>query len=220
MKILLAEDDRLLGEAIEAGLSYEGMSVDWFKDGTSAQAALELSVYDGAILDICMPGQSGIELLKRMRKDGSDMPVLMLTALGTVADRVTGLDSGADDYLVKPFDMDELQARLRALVRRSKGRTEPRIRYLDITITPDSKIVEKAGQAIDLSRQEYLVLLKLIESQGRYFSQQELINHLYSWSQDIGSNTIQVHIHYLRKKLGKSLIKNKRGFGYIIEKQE
>ena len=219
MKILLAEDDPLLGEAIQAGLTYGGMRVDWFTDGNSAQSAIELSDYDGAILDICMPGQSGIELLKKVRKQGRDLPVLILTALGTVTNKVTGLDSGADDYMVKPFDMEELQARLRALVRRSKGRIEPKIQYMDITIFPDMKIVHQHGQVVDLTRQEYLILLKLVESQGRYYSQEDLIDHLYSWSQDIGSNAIQVHIHHLRKKLGKSLIRNKRGFGYVIEKQ-
>jgi two-component system response regulator QseB len=218
VRILLAEDDVLLGDAIQVGLSYEGICVDWFRDGISAEKAIGSGVYDGAVLDICMPGQSGIEVLKSLRGRGGDLPVLMLTALGTVADRVTGLDFGADDYLVKPFDIDELLARLRALVRRSNGRAEPEIRHLDITIFPNSRTVKKSHEVVDLSRQEYLILQKLVENCGRIYSQQELTDYLYRWDQNIGSNTVQVYIHHLRKKLGKPLIKNRRGIGYVIEK--
>ncbi|MFT7532862.1 MAG: two-component system response regulator QseB [Gammaproteobacteria bacterium] len=218
MKILLVEDDFLLGEAIQASLTYESLSVDWFTDGISAENAISLTNYDGAILDICIPGKTGIEVLKNIRRQGNDLPVIILTALGTVSDRVTGLDHGADDYMVKPFDITELSARLRALVRRSKGRVLSKITHHDIVVMPDTKTVTKGGITIDLSRQEYLILTKLLENQDRLFSQQDLTTHIYSWDKEIGSNTVEVYIHYLRKKFGKSLIRNKRGVGYVIER--
>lgn len=218
MKILLAEDDHLLGEAIEASLKFEGLSVDWFKRGDVAEEALKLNTYDSVILDIGLPGRSGLDVLKNIRSIGNGIPVLLLTALGSVTDRVSGLDYGADDYLVKPFDMDELLARLRALVRRASGRSEPTIKFKDITITPNERHVEKAGEHVQLSRYEYLILSHLIENRGRIYSQRALTDYIYDWREEIESNTIQVHIHHLRKKLGKSLIKTRRGVGYVIEK--
>jgi two-component system response regulator QseB len=218
MKILLAEDDTLLGEAIEASLAFEGMSVDWFKRGDIAEDALSLNTYDSLILDIGMPGRNGLEVLKNIRAQGNAIPVLLLTALGSVTDRVSGLDYGADDYLVKPFDMDELLARLRALVRRSAGRSEPTIQYKDITIMPNNRRVEQSGREIELSRHEYLILCHLIENRGRIYSQQALTDYVYPWNEEVESNTIQVHIHHIRKKLGKSLIQTRRGVGYVIEK--
>jgi len=218
MKILLAEDDNLLGEAIEASLAFEGMSVDWFKRGDAAEDALNLNDYDALILDIGLPGRNGLAVLKNIRARANAIPVLLLTALGAVTDRVSGLDSGADDYLVKPFDMDELLARLRALVRRSAGRIEPTIKYQDIIITPSEHRVEKAGVEVGLSRHEYLILCHLMENCGRIFSQQALTDYVYPWNEDVESNTIQVHIHHLRKKLGKTLIQTRRGIGYVIEK--
>jgi len=218
MKILLAEDDKLLGEAIEASLVYDGMPVDWFKRGDEAEDAVHMNSYDALILDIGLPGRNGIEILKNIRAQGNAVPVLLLTALGSVIDRVSGLDSGADDYLVKPFDMDELTARLRALVRRSSGRTEPTIEYQDISITPSEHRVEKAGVVVALSRHEYLILVHLIENRGRIYSQQALTDYVYPWNEEVESNTIQVHIHHLRKKIGKTLIQTRRGIGYVIEK--
>lgn len=218
MKILLAEDDTLLGEAIQASLSFEGISIDWFQRGDDAEAALRLNSYDGAILDIGLPGKSGLDIVASLRDQGNPVPVLLLTALGSITDRVTGLDRGADDYLVKPFDTEELLARLRALIRRASGRIEPELKHLDITVLPQSRRVEKSGQAVELSRYEYLILSHLMEYQGRIYSQQELSDYVYEWNEESDSNTIQVHIHYLRKKLGKSLIKTRRGLGYVIEK--
>jgi two-component system response regulator QseB len=218
MKILLAEDDTLLGEAIEASLRFDGISVDWFKRGDRAEDALNMNNYDALILDIGLPGRNGLAVLKNIRKQTNSIPVLLLTALGSVTDRVSGLDGGADDYLVKPFDMDELLARLRALVRRAAGRIEPTIKYQDITITPSEHRVEKAGVAIELSRHEYLIVCHLIENRGRIFSQQALTDYVYPWNEEIESNTIQVHIHHLRKKLGKALIQTRRGIGYVVEK--
>lgn len=218
MKTLLAEDDTLLGEAIEASLVIEGFSVDWFKRGDEAEDALSMNAYDSLILDIGLPGRNGLEVLKNIRAKGNAIPVLLLTALGSVTDKVSGLDGGADDYLVKPFDMDELLARLRALVRRSAGRSEPIITFQDITITPESRRVEQAGRVVELSRYEYLILNHLIENRGRIYSQQALTDYVYPWSEEVESNTIQVHIHHLRKKLGKTLIQTRRGVGYVIEK--
>jgi len=218
MKILLAEDDTLLGEAIQASLDFDGISVDWFQRGDEVEAALNLNSYDGIILDIGLPGKNGLEIVTSLRKQGNPIPVLLLTALGTITDRVTGLDRGADDYLVKPFDTEELLARLRALVRRSAGRVEPTLSHLDITVMPESRRVEKSGQAVELSRYEYLILIRLLENRGHIYSQQALSDYIYEWNEEVESNTIQVHVHHLRKKLGKTLIKTRRGIGYVIEK--
>jgi len=218
MKILLAEDDILLGEAIQASLDFEGISVDWFERGNEAEMAIQMNSYDGVILDIGLPGISGLEIVKKLRTQGNAIPVLLLTALGSITDRVTGLDSGADDYLVKPFDIDELLARLRALVRRAAGRVETSLQHQDIVLWPQAHRVEKAGQEITLSRYEYLILSHLLENRGHVYSQQALSDYVYEWNEEVESNTVQVHIHHLRKKLGKSLIKTRRGLGYVIEK--
>jgi len=218
MKILLAEDDPSLGEAIQASLDYEGLSVDWFQRGDTALSAIEMNHYDSVILDIGLPGISGLQVLRAIRDQGNRVPVLLLTALGSVTDRVAGLDDGADDYLVKPFDMDELLARLRALVRRAAGRAEETLKHLDITLTPAARRVEQAGKIVDLSRYEYLILNRLMENLDHVYSQQSLAEYIYEWNEEAESNTVQVHIHYLRRKLGKSLIKTRRGLGYVIEK--
>jgi two-component system response regulator QseB len=218
MKVLLAEDDASLGEAIQASLDYEGLSVDWFQRGDSALSALGLNHYDSVILDIGLPGMNGLEVLRALRDQSNRVPVLLLTALGSVTDRVAGLDHGADDYLVKPFDMDELLARLRALVRRAAGRAEETLTHLDITLTPAARRVEQAGNTVELSRYEYLILNRLMENLDHVYSQQALAEYIYEWNEEAESNTVQVHIHHLRKKLGKSLIKTRRGLGYVIEK--
>jgi len=218
MKILLAEDDPSLGEAIQASLDYEGLSVDWFQRGDTTLSAIEMNHYDSVILDIGLPGISGLQVLRAIRDQGNRVPVLLLTALGSVTDRVAGLDDGADDYLVKPFDMDELLARLRALVRRAAGRAEETLKHLDITLTPAARRVEQAGKIVDLSRYEYLILNRLMENLDHVYSQQSLAEYIYEWNEEAESNTVQVHIHHLRRKLGKSLIKTRRGLGYVIEK--
>lgn len=217
MKVLLAEDDTSLGEAIHASLDYEGLSIDWFKRGDTALSALELNHYDSVILDIGLPGLDGLEVLRSLRDQGNRIPVLLLTALGSVTDRITGLDCGADDYLVKPFDMDELLARLRALERRAAGRAEQTLKHLDITLTPAARRVEQAGHTVELSRYEYLILSRLMGNLDHVYSQQALAEYIYEWNEEAESNTVQVHIHHLRKKLGKSLIKTRRGLGYVIE---
>ena len=218
MRILLAEDDLLLGEAIHDGLQFKGNQVDWFKDGQTAYLATTTEDYECIILDIGLPKRSGLDVLDSLREDGNETPVLILTAMDAISDRVKGLDKGADDYLTKPFDMDELAARLRALSRRSKGRSQATISYRDIVIYPDACNVEKSGQKIDLSRREYTLFIKLVENAGRLFSQHELEEALYSWDGDIESNTIQVHIHNIRKKIDKNIIRTVRGLGYVVDK--
>ena len=218
MRILVAEDDALLGEAVQDGLTYKGYQVDWFKDGRSASLAIETEQYECIILDIGMPRQTGLEVLDELRQSGNQTPVLLLTAMDAIADRIAGLDKGADDYLTKPFDMDELAARLRALTRRSKGRSQPTISCGDLVVYPDACSVQKNGHDVGLSRREYALFIKLIDNAGQVFSQYELENALYSWDGDIESNTIQVHIHNIRKKIDKNIIRTIRGIGYVVDK--
>lgn len=217
MRILLTEDDRLLGQGIRAGLMQEGYAVDWLTDGIQAEAALSASSYDLLVLDIGLPGQSGLDLLTRLRQRGNAIPTVILTARDTVQDRILGLDSGADDYLVKPFDLDELFARLRALSRRIKGRSTPIISLGAITIDPASHQVRKDGDAIELTPKEYALLISLAENAGRVQSRARLEESLYPWHEEVESNAIEVHIHHLRKKLGSPLIRTIRGVGYIID---
>ena len=218
MRILLAEDDTLLGEAIQDGLNYKGYNVDWFKDGQSALYAIESEDYECVILDIGLPRKSGLEILDEMRQSGQLSPVLILTAMDAISDRVAGLDKGADDYLTKPFDIDELAARLRALTRRSKGRALSTIYHKNLIVYPQAYTVEKDGQNVDLSRREFSLFIKLLENAGRVFSQSELEATLYSWDGNIESNAIQVHIHNIRKKIDKHIVRTVRGIGYVVDK--
>lgn len=217
MRLLLTEDDQLLGQGIHAGLIQEGYAVDWVTDGHQAEAALSASDYDLLVLDIGLPGQSGLTLLSHLRQQGNTIPTVILTARDTVQDRILGLDSGADDYLVKPFDLDELCARLRALSRRISGRSTPVISLGDITIDPASHQVRKASESVELTPKEYALLISLAEHAGRVQSRARLEESLYPWNEEVESNAIEVHIHHLRKKLGSSLIRTIRGVGYIID---
>lgn len=217
MRLLLVEDDPLIGDGIRAGLGQEDYSVDWFSDARSAEMALQSECYDLMVLDIGLPDKSGLEILNRLRRRGENLPVLILTARDAVSDRVAGLDSGADDYMVKPFDLDELSARLRALLRRSSGRASSEIRHGDIVLDPAAHSVSQAGQAIDISPREYAVLHLLLENVGKVMSRSRLEEGLYSWGGEVESNAIEVYIHHLRKKLGPELIRTIRGVGYIID---
>jgi len=219
MRLLLVEDDALLGDGLRAGLAQDGYSVDWLRDGTSAEAALRSDSYDLAVLDINLPGRSGLQLLKGLRGSGSTLPVLLLTARDTVADRVTGLDSGADDYLIKPFDLDELLARLRVLLRRRGGRATPELRHGELLVDPAAHAVTLAGTPVEISPREFAVLQLLLENQGKVLSRSRLEEGLYSWESEVESNAVEVYIHHLRKKLGQSLIRTVRGVGYVIDKQ-
>ncbi len=218
MRVLLVEDDALLGDGLRAGLTQDGYTVDWLRDGNSAEAALRSETYDLAVLDINLPGRSGLQLLKGLRGSGSTLPVLLLTARDTVADRVAGLDSGADDYLVKPFDLDELLARLRALLRRHSGRATPELHHGDLLLDPAAHSVTLAGTPVEISPREFAVLQLLLENRGKVLSRSRLEEGLYSWQSEVESNAVEVYIHHLRKKLGQSLIRTIRGAGYIIDK--
>lgn len=217
MRLLLVEDDPLLGDGVRAGLGQDDYTVDWFRDARSAEAALKSEHYDLMVLDLGLPDKSGLEVLKQLRAGDSDLPVLILTARDAVSDRVAGLDGGADDYMIKPFDLDELSARLRALLRRRGGRAHSEIRHGEIVLDPVAHSVSFAGKTVDISPREYAVLHMLLESEGKVLSRSRLEDGLYSWDGEVESNAIEVYIHHLRKKFGSSLIRTIRGVGYIID---
>lgn len=218
MRLLLVEDDAVLGDAIQTGLSQEKYTTDWVKDGHSAGLALKNETFDLVVLDLGLPQRSGLDVLKELRDGDNLVPVLILTARDTVTDRVQGLDTGADDYLTKPFDMDELVARIRALLRRSSGRASPVLTHGNITLDPASHQVTNNGVVIELSGREFAILQVLLEFSGKVMSRSRLEEELYGWSSDVESNTVEVYIHHLRKKLGSSLIRTIRGVGYMIDK--
>ena len=218
MRLLLVEDDGLLGDGIRSGLTQEGYAVDWLSDGRSAEQALQTINYELVILDLGLPQISGIQLLKDARARGDDVPVLILTARDTVADRVLGLDSGADDYLVKPFALDELLARVRALHRRSHERSAPLVECGEIVLDPVARWITRAGVPVAISGREFAVLQTLLENQGRVLSRGRIEESLYPWGDEVESNAVEVHIHHLRKKLGPSLIRTIRGVGYVVDK--
>ncbi|MGQ7938110.1 response regulator [Paraburkholderia sp. D1E] len=218
MRVLLVEDDDLIGCGIEAGLHQAGFTVDWARDGHKASLALDTTAYALVLLDLGLPRVSGMELLKRLRDAGKDVPVLVLTAKGTVVDRVDGLEAGADDYLGKPFDLTELIARCRALLRRAQGRSVEVIRYLDLTVNPTAQTVEVGNARVPLTSREWAILMQLLTNQGIPQSRSQLEESLYGWQEEIESNAIEVHVSNLRKKLGAKLIRTVRNIGYVIEK--
>lgn len=219
MRILLVEDDPLLGEGVCAGLRREENAIDWIKNGETALSALKETQYDCVILDIGLPKMSGLEVLREMRESNDATPVLILTAQDDISDRVKGLDSGADDYLVKPFEFSELCARLRALTRRARGTASESIKYNNIVIDTAAHTVKYNNKAVILSRREFALLVELITSQGQVLSRHHLEQKLYSWGDEIESNTIEVYIHHLRKKFYGELITTVRGVGYIIARE-
>lgn len=220
MRILLVEDDELLGDGLHAGLTQAGYTVDWLKDGQTAIIGLSTNTFTLVILDIGLPRRSGLEVLRDMRRNGNSIPVLMLTARDGVDDRVQGLDAGADDYLVKPFDLSELLARLRALRRRYAGRAESRIMHGRLILDPVARSVTLNDQPVVVSRREFALLEALLENRGRVLSREQLEQSLYGWDGEVESNTIEVHIHHLRKKCGHDFIRTIRGVGYLIENAE
>lgn len=219
MRLLLVEDDALLGNGIEVGLRQAGFTVDWARDGNAARLALQTTAYALVVLDLGLPQVPGMDVLAGLRAKGSDVPVLILTARDLVADRVAGLEAGADDYLVKPFDLAELVARIRALLRRAKGRSVPTIRHGDLELDPASLSVQRAGATIALSARECAILVDLLEHRGMALSRARLEESLYGWNEEVDSNAIEVHIHNLRKKLGADLIQTIRGVGYVVRKE-
>jgi DNA-binding response OmpR family regulator len=216
MRVLVIEDDALLGDAIQAGLKQSGYAVDWMQDGIAADQALSTEAYAAAILDLGLPRMSGLEVLQRLRRRNTPIPVLILTAMDAVEDRIKGLDAGADDYLVKPFDMGELVARLRALIRRASGKPAPSIKLAGVTIEPAAHSVSFRDQAIDLSAKEFAVLHALMLNAGRVLSRTQIEEQLYAWGEEAESNAVEVYIHHLRKKLFPELIETVRGVGYLI----
>ncbi len=220
MRVLLVEDDELLGDGLRTGLIQYGYAVDWLKDGLSADQALKTENFELVVLDLGLPKMSGITVLQNLRSRGQTMPVLILTARESIEDRVKGLDSGADDYLTKPFDLDELTARLRALQRRFSSRAEPLIQHDDITLDPAAHTVSLKGELVSVSRREFALLHKLLENAGRVLSREHLTQSLYGWGEDVDSNALEVHIHNLRKKFGQDFIHTIRGIGYMIDKSK
>lgn len=216
MQILLVEDDAMLADAVSAGLRQDGWNVDWVTDAISARLATLDRQYAAILLDLGLPGSSGLAVLAHLRERYDATPVLIITARDKLSDRINGLDAGADDYLVKPFQFDELGARLRALVRRSQGRVSPMLCYRDIVVDPGRRHVSKDGAAVTLSMQEYRTLLVLMERRGRVVTRNELEDAVYGSSGTIESNTIAVYIHRLRAKLGEDTITTVHGFGYRL----
>lgn len=219
MRLLLIEDDVALGEGIHQALSREGYTVDWLKDGASALHSLLSESFDLAILDLGLPKLDGLEVLRRLRKSGSGLPVLILTARDATEDRIAGLDAGADDYLIKPFDLSELKARLRALLRRSAGRARALIEHAGITLDPGTQQVTYHDQAVFLTPKEYQLLHELLSPPGRVMTRDQLMQLLYGWNEEAESNTLEVHIHHLRKKFSSDLIRTVRGIGYLVEER-
>ena len=222
MRVLLVEDDELLGDGIRTGLKHYGHTIDWVKDGKAANDVLSNAHenFDIIVLDLGLPKMSGLDVLRRLRERNINTPVVILTARETVDDRVKGLDAGADDYITKPFDLDELCARMRALQRRSKARAKPILVYGDITLDPASHIVTVKGEQAMISRREFALLQKLLENAGRVISRETLNQTLYGWGENIDSNALEVHIHNLRKRFGNNIIRTIRGVGYMAEKLE
>lgn len=216
MRLLLAEDNEGLGKGLYAGLSEAGYAVDWVKDGETAMSAIFSENYDVVTLDIGLPKKSGLEVLTEMRARENAVPVLILTARDTVNDKIRGLDSGADDYVVKPFDLDELIARINAITRRAKGRASPTLTYQDIELDPAAHSLTRGGVPVDLSPSAFDILKTLMENKGRVMSRARLEESMYSWKDEIDSNAIEVYIHQIRKKLGSDLIRTIRGIGYIL----
>ncbi len=216
MRILLAEDDELLGGGLRAGLDQRGFQVDWVRDGVAAERELLSTQHQAAVLDIGLPRQDGLAVLKAIRARAVDTPVLVLTARDAVVQRIEGLNLGADDYVVKPVDLDELAARLHALVRRAHGKTQATLQLRDVVMDPSARHVSRGGQVISLSTREFDLLQALLLNAGRVLSREQLEQHLYRWGHEVESNTIEVHIHHLRRKMGASLIDTVRGVGYIV----
>jgi two-component system OmpR family response regulator/two-component system response regulator QseB len=216
MRVLIVEDDALLGDALGTGLKQRGFEADWVPDGRDAQAAIRVEPFAAVVLDLGLPGLSGLELLRSERARGNKVPVLILTARDAVQDRITGLDSGADDYVVKPTDLDELAARLRALVRRSKGESAPILRVGQVVLDPAARVVTRDGDVIDLQPREFTLLQELMLNAGRVLSREQLEERLYRWGEEVESNAVEVHVHHLRRKLGTDVVKTIRGVGYMM----
>jgi len=219
MRILLAEDDSLLGDGLRAGLVQLGFRVDWVRDGEAVQRELRAQPYEAVVLDLGLPRKDGLAVLAAIRGAGIATPVLVLTARDAVPDRIRGLDLGADDYVVKPVDLHELAARLRALVRRAHGQPQECLSAQDVVLDPAAHTVRLAGEPVTLSTREFDLLQALLLGADRVLSREQLEQQLYSWGQEVDSNAIEVHVHNLRRKLGAGLIHTVRGVGYMLQRE-
>ena len=219
MRLLLVEDDPMIGESVRAGLQQDGFAVDWVQDGRAAELALQTNAYDTLLLDLGLPRKAGLDVLAALRRRGDSIPVLILTARDAVADRVKGLDAGADDYLVKPFDLEELAARVRALLRRKSGSADPVIQVGGLILNPATHEVTLDGRQVSLSAREFALIHALAARPGVVYSRAQLEEKLYGWGQEVESNTVEVYVHSLRRKLGANSIQNVRGVGYMVPKQ-
>jgi len=218
MRVLVVEDDALLGDALRAGLAQAGFVADWVRDGRAGLVAVASEPFAAVVLDLGLPALSGLELLQRVRADGNAVPVLILTARDAVADRIAGLDAGADDYLVKPVDLGELAARVRALVRRAAGQASPVLEVGPLRIDPAAHAVSFRGDAVELSAREFALLHELARAAGRVLSKEQLAERVYGWGEEVESNAVEVHVHHLRRKLAPEVIVTVRGVGYLVPK--
>jgi two-component system, OmpR family, response regulator QseB len=218
MRVLLAEDDTMIAQGLQTALRQNGFAVDWMQDGRSAAGALRTSAFDVVLLDLGLPHRDGIEVLRELRKRGDPTPVIILTARDEIQDRIAGLDAGADDYIVKPFDLDEVTARIRSVLRRAAGRGDPSIQHGELRLDPVARTVERGGLPVSLSAHEFSVLETLLQRPGAVLSRSQIEDRLYGWDEQIGSNAVEVYIHGLRRKLGSDAIRTLRGVGYYIPK--
>jgi DNA-binding response OmpR family regulator len=219
MRVLLVEDDRMIAQGLQTALRQDGYAVDWMADGRAAEAALRNAHFDLVLLDLGLPERDGLSVLRELRRRGEATPVIILTARDDTQDRIDGLDAGADDYIVKPFDLDEVAARMRSVLRRANGRADPTIRVGDISLNPATHAVERAGVAVQLSAHEYAVLEALLQRPGAILSRTQLEDRLYGWDAPVESNAVEVYIHSLRRKLGSDSIRTLRGVGYFVPKE-
>jgi two-component system response regulator QseB len=218
VRILLVEDDSMIAQGLRTALRQDGYAVDWMQDGLSADEALRTSTFDLILLDLGLPGRDGLDVLRRLRQRGRDTPTIILTARDEVQDRIAGLDAGADDYIVKPFDLDELAARMRSVLRRAAGRGDPCIEHKGIRLNPVTHSVERDGAPVQLSAHEYAVLEALLQRPGAVLSRTQLEDRLYGWDSQVASNAVEVYVHGLRRKLGSEAIRTLRGVGYFVPK--
>ncbi len=218
MRLLIVEDDELLGDAVKTGLTQFGYVVDWLKDGEIARTVLKTESFDLIILDLGLPRFSGMSLLQTIRESNNKTPIIILTARESIDDRIKGLDAGADDYITKPFDLNELGARVRALTRRAQGRAKAVLQYGPISVDIAGHTVTLNGKLVNLARREFSLLQKLLESKGQVLSREKLMQSIYSWDEEVDSNALEVHIHNLRKKLNTNFIRTIRGIGYLVDK--
>src|SRR3984893_4771495 len=213
MRVLLVEDDTMIAQGLQTGLRQNGFAVDWMRDGRTAAGALQTSVFDVVLLDLGLPHRDGIDVLRELRKRGNTTPVIILTARDEIQHRIAGLDAGADDYIVKPFDLDEVTARMRSVLRRAAGRGDPSIVHGELRLDPVTRTVQRSGTPVSLSAHEYAVLEALLQRPGAVLSRAQLEDRLYGWDGQIGSNAVEVYVHGLRRKLGGDAIRTLRGLG-------